>query len=332
MSSHNGQGSGKKGSLGLSIYSWLVVLCTLCLIFLGGMVTSKDAGLAVPDWPLSYGMINPPGWWEIETIRLEHGHRLLGAFVGLLVIGLMIWLLVGQNRRWLKVLGVVALVGVCFQGLLGGLRVTQLSTELAILHACTAQAYLCLLLVIAAAVTPGWMDRRAASGTEVSEGAYRHIFRWTLILGSAVYVQLILGAIMRHFRAGLVIPDFPLSFNQLIPPLNDSAVALNFSHRAGALVVAILTITFLVVVLRHGRRDRSLAGAASLLIGLVAMQIALGAYVVWWERSPGITTFHVLNGAAILGTTVLMAVRSAALSRLTRKAGVEAGDLQEVPA
>lgn len=294
--------------MGLCIYAWFLVVCTLFLIFVGGMVTSKDAGLAVPDWPLSYGQINPPGWWEIESIRLEHGHRLIGAFVGLVTIGLTLWLCFGQSRRWLKVLGIIALVGVCFQGLMGGLRVTRLSTELAIVHACTAQAYLSLLLVIAAAVTPGWLNMaRSVPGT-----VWRNVFLWSCIFGLGVYLQLILGAIMRHFRAGLVIPDFPLAFGKIIPPLQDSAVAIHFSHRVGAVLVTLLGIVLLAVVLRNARFDRAMVVCSSLIVALIALQIWLGAMVIWQERPAAITTFHVLNGAAILGLAVLMGVRSAA--------------------
>src|SRR5579862_7371341 len=114
-------------------FARLVVLATLCLIFLGGMVTTKRAGLAVPDWPLSFGSLNPHGWWMMtdaqgeHLVRLEHVHRLFAELVGLLTIALAVGVWRTDERSWVKWLSLGAVLGVILQGVLGGLRVIKLS-------------------------------------------------------------------------------------------------------------------------------------------------------------------------------------------------------------
>ena len=146
----------KSSQFWLSHYAKLCILATLVLLFIGGMVTSKKAGMAVPDWPLSYGSVNPAGWWQIENVRLEHGHRLIASAIGLLMIGLAVWTWRVESRRWVKFLSLAALVLVCLQGVMGGLRVTEISTVFADLHGCTAQVFLCLLVMLGVVLSPKW--------------------------------------------------------------------------------------------------------------------------------------------------------------------------------
>src|SRR5690606_7412341 len=132
---------------------------TFLLIIAGGNVTSKNAGLAVPDWPLSFGSVNPPGWTSnmdgtLPGVRDEHGHRLVGATVGMMVIGLVVWLKLTGSRTWVRRLGYVALAAVIVQGIMGGLRVTERSIALAIVHGCFGQLFFCLTLAIALSVSP----------------------------------------------------------------------------------------------------------------------------------------------------------------------------------
>src|SRR5947199_4489207 len=133
-------------------FAVLTAAATLLLICVGGVVTSNGAGLSVPDWPTSYGynmFFFPFSKWRIGGIFYEHSHRLVASGVGLLTVGLAVWLWVKEQRRWLRWLGVAAVFGVMLQGLLGGLRVTQLKDEIGIFHAALAQLFFVCLSAIA---------------------------------------------------------------------------------------------------------------------------------------------------------------------------------------
>jgi len=298
-----------RASNGLYRFAQATVFATLCLIFLGGMVTSKGAGLAVPDWPLSYGSLNPPGWLHIENVRLEHGHRLFAGFVGLLITVLAILVWKYETRPRVRWLGVAAFAGVCFQGVLGGLRVTQLSSVLAMAHACMAQLFLCIVLTLAVVLSPNWIHGNwDYFGRKLS--AIRAM-SWALVF--IVYCQLILGAVMRHMNAGLAIPDFPLSFGKLIPPIDSPQIAISFAHRVGALVVTCAVISLFAAILVNARKDRRLLLPAITLAVLLVLQIALGAHVIWLAKAPLPTTLHVLNGALVLCTALFIALRAGRL-------------------
>src|SRR4051812_7071665 len=124
---------------GLHRWSILLACCTLLLVIAGGLVTSRDAGLSVPDWPLSYGQLMPP---MEGGILYEHGHRMIATTVGLFTIVSMIWLYRSERRRWLRWLGAIALVAVIAQGVLGGLTVLLLLPWwISTAHACLAQLF-----------------------------------------------------------------------------------------------------------------------------------------------------------------------------------------------
>lgn len=342
-----------KSEMWLYRFSHLVIAATLCLIFLGGLVTTKDAGLAVPDWPLSFGSLNPPGWWHVEDVRLEHGHRLFASVVGMLVTIMTAWiwrkpfsipasalvtalatllahragltasvalhitiwsfagtfflsLFLGDRRGdnpLARKLAAVAFVGICLQATLGGLRVTKLSTILAMVHGCVAQAFLCVLIVLAVVLSPAWRRRGGA-------GQLGSIACLGWITVAAIYCQLIIGAIMRHMKAGLAIPDFPLAFGKIIPPMVNEYVAIHFAHRVGAVVVTILISALILMIFSLARSDRRLTLPALWLGSLVAFQIALGAHIIWLARAPMTTTLHVVNGAAVLGLTLVITMRA----------------------
>src|SRR3954447_7439306 len=141
---------------------WMAVFAavfTLPLLFVGGSVTTYRVGLAVPDWPNTFGinMFLYDFWNAPFGVQVEHTHRLYGAAVGLATIGLMAWFLAFEPRRWMKVLGVVALVTVIIQGVLGGTRVTQVSTFLASVHGCTGQAFFGLMVALCVLTGKDWM-------------------------------------------------------------------------------------------------------------------------------------------------------------------------------
>jgi heme a synthase len=171
-------------------YSVFLAACTLLLVMAGATVTSKEAGLSVPDWPLSYGQVMPP---MTGNIFYEHGHRMIASTVGFLTIILAVWLWQSSEPAWLKRLGWVALALVIVQGTLGGLTVLYLlPPAVSILHACTAQAFFTLVCSIALFTSPAWKRPQMAVENMGSLG--------TLVLWApaCVFVQLALGAAFRH--------------------------------------------------------------------------------------------------------------------------------------
>src|SRR5437773_4161910 len=240
---------------------------TFVLIFVGALVTSTGSGLAVPDWPLSFGQVFPP---MVGGVLFEHGHRLVAALVGLLTVALMVLLTQWESRIWVRWLARGAVLAVLLQGTLGGMTVLlRLPLVVSVTHACLAQAFLCLVITLAVCTAPGW-QARPAGGVEQTQPAL-----WILgtITAGMIYLQLILGALMRHMGAGLAIPDFPLAFGRLVPRLDASAVAVHFVHRLGALAVTLCVGWTIVRVLSQYRAERRLLRPALLLGGLVLLQL-----------------------------------------------------------
>ncbi len=290
----------------LAIYSWIVVLATSVLIFVGAMVTTKDVGMAVPDWPLSFGSVNPPGWWHMEGVNWEHGHRLMGSIIGLLVIGLCVGQWRSHRQSWIKWLGVIALVAVILQGIMGGLRVTQISLTWAIFHGCFAQAFFALLVAIAAINSANVSSRFTTQTASKLKG----LRIASIAFFAAIYGQLIIGAVMRHHKAGLAIPDFPLAMGRIIPPLDSFGVMIHFAHRAWALVVIAAGLWVAVVIWRNWGRRPQMALIAHGIVLLLALQVTLGALTIWHQRAEIPTTLHVINGAFVLGLSMVLIVRA----------------------
>jgi heme a synthase len=298
------------------------VAATLALIFVGGLVTSHGAGLSVPDWPLSYGKLMPP---MVGNVFYEHGHRMVASAVGLLTLVLAIWTARSEPRRAVRVLAWFALAAVVAQGILGGLTVLfLLPTPVSVAHACLAQAFFCIVIAIAYLTSPEGLGAGAA-------GPDRHGLRPAALgLTALVFLQLLLGALMRHTGAGLAIPDFPLAFGRLVPPLDDPRVAIHFSHRVGALAVLIASTWVYVRSRRSG--DPRLARPALAVVLLVILQAALGAATVLSARSPLPTTAHVATGAAVLGASFFLTLRSFHwLSRAPAAAAAAHGAADPVP-
>src|SRR3954452_1017621 len=181
-------------------FVWLNVGATLLLICSGGMVTSKGVGLAVPDWPTTFGynmFLFPVSQW-VGGLFFEHTHRLIASTVGFMTIILAVWLWRAESRRWLRILGLVALGAVVLQGVLGGLRVTMLKDEIGVFHACLAQAFLGLLVFIGLATSGFWIE----SSSPRAAGLKLWLPIATTLL---IYGQLALGATMRHQHRDLSI-------------------------------------------------------------------------------------------------------------------------------
>jgi cytochrome c oxidase assembly protein subunit 15 len=287
-------------------YATLVAASTVLLIAAGGMVTSTGSGLAVPDWPNTYGsfMFSFPMDKWVGGIFYEHGHRLIASTVGFLTVILALWTWRVERRAWVRWLGFAALGAVILQGLLGGLTVLLLlPAPVSIGHAGLAQLFFCLTLGLALFTSPGWL----AMAEPVDDPTLRRIAGATTAL---IYLQILLGATMRHTGAGMAIPDFPLAFGHVIPPVWSAPVAIHFAHRVGALLVtAAILATAGHVWYHHGGR-RELTRPAALLVLLVVTQATLGAFVVWSGLQPFINTAHVVNGALVLGTALVLTLRS----------------------
>ena len=209
----------------LHVIALLTATATFPLIFMGGLVTSHGAGMSVPDWPNSYGynmFLFPPRLW-IGGILYEHTHRLMGTAVGMLSIVLAFWAWRVESRRWVRWLATSVLLAVIFQGVLGGLRVVLVKLDLAIVHACVAQAFFCLAALVAVVTSRWWMEQKDLSSTpNVVHG--RRLVVTCLLAVIAVYAQLIIGAMMRHYQAGLAVPDFPLAHGKLIPKTDPASI------------------------------------------------------------------------------------------------------------
>jgi len=273
---------------------------TFFLLIAGGMVTSTDSGLAVPDWPLSYGTWFPP---MVGGIFYEHGHRMVAATVGLMILVLAVWLQRAEPRAWVRQLGYTALGAVVVQGLLGGLTVLLLlPPQISIAHACLGQATFCVVVCLAVATSRGWgagrteqyPDKLRAAGTALA----------VLAVG-----QLVLGALIRHTGRGL------------------------WLHIGGAALLAALAAGWVAVVARRRHDWPALWRHAARLGALVLAQVALGLSVWQLGRWPLLRTAHVATGALVLAQTVLIAWqlrRGSATSRPARSWRVSLGPLIEL--
>jgi cytochrome c oxidase assembly protein subunit 15 len=288
-------------------FSKFLVACTVLLILAGSLVTSHDAGLSVPDWPTSYGwnmFTFPPSMW-VANIFYEHGHRLIASSVGFLTIVLAVWLWMAEpERRWLRWFGVAALGAVIAQGLLGGLTVLFfLPPAVSTAHAGLAEIFFCMTVAIAVFTSPGW---RATTDSPDD----RRLRTFATVTTALVYVQILVGATMRHTGAGLAIPDFPWMFGHLVPDHWDPKIAVHFAHRLGALVVAGAVVSTAVYIWRRHTERPELASPALLLIILVVVQIILGASTVVSRRQPWINSVHVVVGALVLTMSLVITLRS----------------------
>ena len=303
----------------LPLFAALVAASTAVLIFAGGLVTSTGSGLSVPDWPNTYGwfMWAFPISKMVGGIFYEHAHRLIASTVGFLIVVLAIWLGRAEPRRWVRLLGYLAVGAVVAQGILGGITVLwYLPDAISIAHASLAQIVFCLTVTIAIATSPGWKKGYARhdfveTGLPVRPAPDDRTLRRLAIATTAViYLQILMGATMRHTGAGLAIPDFPLSFGHLIPPHWDSKIATHFAHRVGAATVTILVgATTAHVFFHHGRRAE-LRRPAILLLVLLALQVTLGALTVLSQKQFIINSLHVVNGALVLVTSLVLALRA----------------------
>lgn len=285
-------------------FTKFVAASTLFLIFAGAMVTSTGSGLAVPDWPLSYGMLMPP---MVGGIFYEHGHRMIASAVGFLTIIQAIWLQRREPKRFVRLLGWLSLAAVIVQGILGGLTVIfLLPLAISVSHAGLAEVFFCLNIAIAFFTSRWFNELRTMEKGDAPAG-----MAWGLV--ALVYAQVLAGAVMRHLGAGLAIPDFPASFGRWIPAFASKEIVAAFVHRAGGFIVAAAVIAMAIRLLRYDR-NHPLRFLANLLLIVVAAQVLLGGYVIWSGKQPHITSLHVALGASTLALTLILALATRTLA------------------
>lgn len=278
---------------------WVAVFAavfTLPLLFVGGSVTTYRFGLAVPDWPTTFqvNMFLYNFWNAPFGVQVEHTHRLYGAAVGMATIFLTVWFLAFERRRWMKGLGVAALVAVIVQGVLGGTRVTQTSTLLAAVHGCMGQAFFGLMVALCVLTGSDWLGG-APRGVDTL-----HLRRRSAVVVAVLYAQIVLGAWLRHY----------------------GTVAALAIHAVMALAVWSHAAVLAVRVERHRAEVPALVPAARAMALAVTLQVVLGV-IAWWlllpfDRMPRpvslwqamVRTGHQTNGALLLASTVVLALRA----------------------
>ncbi|HLP41886.1 MAG TPA: COX15/CtaA family protein [Fibrobacteria bacterium] len=290
----------------LHVYAIALSACTFLLLFAGGMVTSTNSGLSVPDWPTTFGQnmfLYPPSLMK-GGIFYEHGHRLFASAVGVLTIGICLAFWLGDRRRHMRWTGILALVLVILQGILGGITVRyKLPMPVSTGHACMAELFFLLTVFMAFATSRPWLVARPEGFRLAAPGQLI-----ALIFVIVAFLQILIGAMMRHSYAGLAIPTFPLAFGEAVPPFWSFGIALHFLHsRVGAIVLVLLGISLIgrVLVSAHGRPAKVLA---ALLGVLLAVQCFLGMLIIWTFKAPVPASVHVVGGAAVLATGFLLSL------------------------
>jgi cytochrome c oxidase assembly protein subunit 15 len=312
-------------------FAQFTTFCTFLLIIAGGLVTSTQSGLSVPDWPTTYGhfMFAYPLDQMVGGIFYEHSHRLIASTVGFLTLILAIWLWRREDRRWVRVLGFIALATVILQGILGGLTVQfLLPTPISVSHATLAQTFLSIIAAISLLTSAWW---RAEQPQPLNDSSSPRLFTLCLLTTMSVFFQLILGALMRHTQSGLAVPDFPLAYGQVFPslspealseynrqllaqniriaaddPITPTQIVIHMLHRYWAALVSFMVIWTSVRLLRVSQHSKRLSRFSYLLIGVLVLQITLGALSVLSQKSVTMTTAHVATGAFLLASCVLL--------------------------
>ncbi|MBI1940855.1 MAG: COX15/CtaA family protein [Acidobacteria bacterium] len=272
----------------LHAYATLVAFATLVLIIAGALVTGNDAGLSVPDWPTSFGTFRMPRM--VGGVLYEHGHRMIAATVGFLTVVLAVGLWLCEPRRWVRRLGLVAVLAVIAQGVLGGITVLfYLPTAVSVGHASLAQGFFCIMVSLALFTGRNWRWDDAKTEDSGSP-SLRHL---TVATSAAIFLQLMLGAAFRHNGVGII------------------------PHIVGAAAVTVGAIWALARVFTRHSQERRLTRPAIVLGSLLVVQLILGVASYWMRleaqtapqplpRLVGVTTAHVAIGALVLAVSVVL--------------------------
>jgi cytochrome c oxidase assembly protein subunit 15 len=301
------------------LFSVFAMVWATLLLYAGAYTTSIQAGMVFLDWPLSNSSINPDGWLSNQDMMAEHSHRLLGAKLGLLGIAMVAWTQLRRNTpRTIKVLAIIILAAIITQGLFGGLRVLldKLNTgwdhnfvarTFAVLHACGAQITVCLLTSMAVLSSRSWIERNSGLSSPVPT----NLRIWGIVAVASLFIQILLGAIMRHSGAGLAISTFPLTENGgLLPSHWNFPITIHWLHRLGAVIPTLILITFTGKILGSSITRRPFRGAVILICVLLPIQIFLGAATIWTYKNPVMASNHMVFGAFLLGATWMLTLRT----------------------
>lgn len=318
----------------LSGYARFLVAWIVLLILFGGHVKSTNSGLSVPDWPNTYDhfMFSFPWDKMVGGIFWEHSHRMIASLAGIFTFVLTWWVLRVEKRKWVRSIAIWSSVAVLVQGALGGMTVWyNLPAWISSSHGTLAQLYLCLVLTIAVATGSRWTNNPIHVSDSPGFGLRGVVLATTI----TIFCQLILGAVMRHSEAGLVIPDFPTMFGSWVPPLTEDRLAfanqelwkmnlmykiglqevtmgqmvVHLLHRLGAVAVTAMLVWTFVKVRREQTKNPIFTRPAAALLWLVLIQATLGILTILTEKQPEIATLHVVTGAITLATSYLLTLR-----------------------
>lgn len=292
-------------------YAVFTACCTFLLLIAGALVTSNDAGLSIPDWPLAYGSLMPP---LVGGIRYEYTHRVIATCIGLLTIGLAVWVWKVEKRGWMRWLGVAALGGVIAQGILGGMTVRMFQPPpVSAAHATLAQLFFSTIVAIAV-FTSDWWNRELTMVEDPKTPHVRSLVVWTT---AAIFLQLILGAAFRHKAFGII------------------------PHLIGAVIVTILVFMTAGALKRRFRNVPALRNSARLLHFLIGMQLLLGGGA-YWSRIYGaqfpqpipvmvaLTVVHTVTGALLLAASLVTALITYRLVGVRKLVGESYGTTEQV--
>jgi len=268
-------------------YAILLAVCTLFLVVAGASVTSKEAGLSVPDWPLSYGQVMPQ---MVGGVFFEHGHRMVATAVGFMTIILAVWLARVETRKWMKTLGFFALGAVIVQGLLGGLTVKlMLPPAVSISHACLAQLFFSTTVAIALFTSKEWLQ-----GPEVVEDhGWPSLRSLAIVTPVMVLTQIALGAAFRHRAIGVL------------------------AHVLFSMVVT-LAVLFIATFVMHQFPDHhALSTSAKALLGVTFFQVMLGVAAYYTRLQAAekplamvlTTVAHVATGGLTMASSVILSIQ-----------------------
>ena len=339
MSSYSGKYHSK-----LHYWSIFTTFCTFILIFIGGLVKSTESGLSVPDWPTTYGenMFLFPITDMVGGILYEHGHRLFASLVGFLILVQTIWIISVEDRSWIKKLSGFTLITVIIQGILGGLTVHYLlPVWISASHGTIAQSTLCLTVLLSVATSKSWIQQS-------KEIVNYKIFKVAIFVTFTIWIQLVLGAVMRHSEAGLAAFDYPTMNGDLIPkiskvydyneirndfiwdniensdstltqrdvldehlePITPFKLIIHFMHRTWAIFVFGFIVYLWIIAMKYSNGNDLIKFSSTFLLFTVIIQFILGVFSIWSIRDILITTLHVGNGSLVLATSFFITVWS----------------------
>ena len=347
-----------------ALHGWAVLtaLLTLVLLCSGGLVTSHGVGMAVPDWPNTFGynmFAFPLSRW-VGGIFLEHSHRVLATFVGLFTAVLAAWIWIRETAgagRWiglagvvvvlgllgvrvmpvyytlavaapifvavalwqyrhdegrLRWLGLIALAAVILQGVLGGLRVVWFKDQIGIFHGMLAQSFFVFLVLLTIL-----LSRRFVEGRWADYEPHTNLRWWAMGATALIFLQLGLGATMRHEHIGLSIPDFPLAYGKVLPDTSPAAMEVINAARvadhalpttalqiwiqmAHRLVAMLIAVAVGIVFAKSRRATRGTRIWATSWFLMILVQVALGAWTIWSNKAADVATAHMALGALSL--------------------------------